>query len=282
MTGPAPPRRSIRRPASLTGVGLHTGSDSTLTFRPAAAGQGIVFRRVDLSGSPLIPAVVSAVRSTDRRTVLGEGEATVETVEHVLAAVAGQEIDDLSIELDGQEPPILDGSAEPFFEALERAGPVPVDGEVCRFSVSQPIVLRHDDAEYSATPGSNSVTVTVDWDHPCIGTMTGTFARSPSAFASTLAAARTFGFLGEIEYLRDRGLIKGAHPDCAVLLSDTAVVSGGLRWPDEFVRHKALDLIGDLALLGGRFEGAIEAVRPSHAGNVALVRAILTNNSTGV
>ncbi len=274
-------RRSIVRAASLTGVGLHTGASTTVTFRPAETGHGVVFRRVDLPGSSPIPALASSVQGADRRTVLGDGRVSIDTVEHVLAAVAGHDIDDLWIDLDGQEPPILDGSAAPFFDALQQAEVMSLGGQVRRFSVTEPLTVRCGDAEYRATPGCNRVTVTVDWDHPCIGIMTGTFERSPSEFADALAGARTFGFLSEIDALRDKGLIKGAHWDCAVVLSDTEVVNGDLRWPDEFVRHKAVDLIGDLALLGGRFDGTIEAIRPSHQGNIALVTAILDHYSMG-
>ena len=273
-------RLSIRRPVSISGVGLHTGVDATLTFCPAEAGQGVAFRRVDLEDRPSIPALAAAVKTADRRTVLGSGEVSVDTVEHVLAAVAAHEIDDLWIDLDGAEPPILDGSAAPFFNLLDGASIVSVGGEVRIFSISTPLAVRCGEAEYRVTPGSNTVTVTVDWDHPCIGKMTGSFQRAPGVFAESLAGARTFGFLHELDELRGRGLIKGAHSGCAVVLSRTEVVNGELRWPDEFVRHKVVDLMGDLALLGGRFDGTIEAVKPSHLGNVALVRAILDHNST--
>ncbi len=146
-------RRSIGRPASLTGVGLHTGANTTVTFRPAEVGHGIVFRRVDLAGSPPIPAVARSVHKADRRTVLGDDRVSIDTVEHVLAAVAGHDIDDLQIDLDGQEPPILDGSAAPFFDALQRAEIMPLGGEVLRFSVAEPLTVRCGDAEYRATPG---------------------------------------------------------------------------------------------------------------------------------
>ena len=273
-------RLSVRQPVSITGVGLHTGVDATLTFRPAEAGQGGAFRRVDLAEARSIPALVAAVKTADRRTVLANGEVSVDTVEHVLAAVAAHEIDDLWIDVDGPEAPILDGSAAPFFDLLESASIVSVGGKVRTFSIPTLLNVRCGEAEYRVTRGSNTVTVTVDWDHPCIGKMTGSFQRTPGAFAESLAGARTFGFLHELDELRRRGLIKGAHPECAIVLSRTEVVNGELRWPDEFVRHKVVDLIGDLALLGGRFSGTIEAVKPSHLGNVALVRAILDHNST--
>jgi UDP-3-O-acyl N-acetylglucosamine deacetylase len=267
-------RASIGRPVSLEGVGLHTGAPVTLTFRPAESGRGVFFRRTDIDPAPEIGATVEAARHADRRTVLGAGDATVDTVEHVLAAVAGHELDDLCIELDGPEPPILDGSAGPFFECLAEAGRVREPGTVRRFRLTGPIALREGEAEYHAGPGASTITVEVHWDHPVIGTQRGAYPVSRSAFGEQLAFARTFGFLRELDALRRRGLIRGATADCAVVLSDTAVVGGALRWKDEFVRHKALDLVGDLALLGGRVDGSIEATKPSHRGNLALARAI--------
>lgn len=269
-----PGRATIGRPVTLEGVGLHTGVPVTLTFRPAESGRGVFFRRTDIPAAPDIAATIEAARRAHRRTVLGAGDVTVDTVEHVLAAVAGHEIDDLCIELDGPEPPILDGSAGPFFEGLADAGRVMGPGTVRRFRLTGPIALRDGEAEYHAAPGETTITVEVHWDHPAIGTQRGAFAVSPSAFGEQLAFARTFGFLRELEALRRQGLIKGATADCAVVLSDTAVVGGALRFDDEFVRHKALDLVGDLALLGGRVDGSIEASKPSHRGNIALARAI--------
>ena len=279
-----PGRRSLRTTRSLRGRGLHTGHDTTITFCPAEAGQGVGFRRVDLPGAPRIPASLDAVHEVDRRTVLGQGDATIDTVEHVLAAVAGHEIDDLTIELDGPEPPILDGSAAPFFDALAEAGVVAGEGAPGWITVSDPVHVHEGDAVYRATAGpggSDRIAVTVEWDHPLIGTQSASLARTPEVFANELAAARTFGFLSEVDDLRDRGLIKGAEMGCAVVLSDTDVVTGDLRWPDEFVRHKMVDLIGDLALLGARFRGTIEAFRPSHRGNIEFARAIHHHRAIG-
>ncbi|MCH6547668.1 MAG: UDP-3-O-[3-hydroxymyristoyl] N-acetylglucosamine deacetylase [Gemmatimonadetes bacterium] len=274
-------RRSIRSSASVRGVGLHTGRDVSLTFRPAVAGSGILFRRVDMPQQPEIPAHVRFVCTTERRTVLGAGDATIETVEHVLAAVAGLEVDDLYIEVDGPEVPILDGSAKPFFSALESAGVVVVEGDVPALSVSTTLTVQDGDAEYVAKPGPRSVTVSIEWDHPLIGAQMASFIMSPGVFATELAGARTFGFAREIEALRARGLIKGGHLGCAVVLSETGVVNGELRWADEFVRHKALDLLGDLALAGGRLDCTVVASRPSHRGNVAFARALYDHCSSG-
>jgi UDP-3-O-acyl N-acetylglucosamine deacetylase len=272
-------RRTIHRSASLAGVGLHTGCPATMTFRPAEPGEGIVFRRIDRPDASPIRAHVSAVCAVDHRTVLGGGGITIDTVEHVLAAVWGWEIDDLRIDVDGPEIPILDGSAEIFYRVLGEAGPADREGTVAGLRAPRPILAREGDAEYRAEPGPRKIVVSVERDHPLIGRQRGDFTLSPDVFGREIAAARTFGFAEEVGALRQRGLIQGGHPGCAVVLSDTGVIDGGLRWSDEFVRHKALDLIGDLALLGAPFLGTVEARRPSHRGNIALARAILDHCS---
>ena len=269
------PRRSIAGSAEVSGTGIHTGAATRLTFRPAPAGEGIVFRRTDLSGQPRIPALAENVSSVERRTALAAGEATVTTVEHVLAAVAAHRLDDVLIDLDGPEPPNGDGSAKPFFQALAQAGIVENGGSAARFRVSSPLTVREGDASYVVAPRDGlRLTVTIEWSHPLIGRQSGCYDVSPESFAAELAGARTFGFLAEAEALKAKGLGRGARQDGAILLSDSAVVGTTLRWPDEFVRHKAADLLGDLALLGGRLDGEIVAFRPSHQGNVALVRAL--------
>lgn len=268
------PRRSIARSATVAGVGLHTGATSRLCFHPADPDTGIVFRRIDGAVPYHIPASLDAIHAVDRRTALEANGSRVETVEHVLAAVRGLEIDDVYIELDGPEPPIGDGSSAPFIEALIAAEPVETAGVRRTFSIEGEVTLTAGESTYRVAPGPPEVAVTIEWAHPLIGTQSGRFAITPETFARELASARTFGFVSELEALRKRGLIRGAHGACAVVLSNTEVVAGGLRWPDEFLRHKTLDLIGDLALLGGQVLGVIEARKPSHRGNVALARAI--------
>ena len=267
-------RRSIAKPASVKGTGLHTGVSVTATLAPAEPGTGIVFRRTDLGGAE-IPARLDRVTETDRRTSLSDGDAVVHTAEHVLAAVAAHGIDDLMIELNGPEPPIGDGSAQAYSQALEESGINETGGETIRFRQSAPLTVREGDAVYHVTPGEGlRLTVTIEWDHPLIGRQSGCYNVTPEAFATELAAARTFGFEREAKELHERGLAQGAGPENAIVLTEQGVNGAELRWPDEFVRHKATDLLGDLALLGGRLEADIVAFRPSHAGNVALARAI--------
>jgi UDP-3-O-[3-hydroxymyristoyl] N-acetylglucosamine deacetylase/3-hydroxyacyl-[acyl-carrier-protein] dehydratase len=246
------------------------------TLAPAPSGRGIVFRRVDLAGTPEIPARLTEVEAVERRTAIGRGEATIHTVEHLLAAVAAHEIDDLTVDLSGPEPPILDGSVQPYFEALQRAGPVDVGGEPVVLTVAAPFTVTEGEAAYVIAPAKVfRLTVTIEWPHPLIGRQAGTFDISTASFGAELARARTFGFVSEVEHLRAQGLIKGADASSAIVLDDRGVASGGpLRWPDEFVRHKAADIVGDLALTGARIRGHIVATRPSHGGNVALARAL--------
>jgi UDP-3-O-[3-hydroxymyristoyl] N-acetylglucosamine deacetylase/3-hydroxyacyl-[acyl-carrier-protein] dehydratase len=270
-------RRSIERPATLSGRGLHTGAECRVDFLPAAPGQGIVFRRTDLQGRPEIRPRLTEVGAVERRTAIGSGDATVDTVEHLLAAVTAHAIDDLTVELSGPEPPIVDGSCAPYFAALADAGPRETGGEPTVLTVQAPFTVTEGDASYIVAPArSLRLTVTIEWPHPLIGCQTGAWDVSAASFERELAAARTFGFEHEVEALRARGLIKGANASTAIVLDESGVAAGApLRWPDEFVRHKAADVLGDLALTGARVQAHIVATRPSHAGNVALARALV-------
>jgi UDP-3-O-acyl N-acetylglucosamine deacetylase len=267
-------RRTIARRAELRGVGLHMGVDCTLGFEPAAAGSGVRFRRTDRGGSD-IPARVDSAVLAERRTQLGTGAEAIHTVEHVLAAVAAHELDDLLITMDGPEPPILDGSAGPFFDALGGAGFADQPGRGDCFSVHTPVHLTDGESEYVAEPGRGlALDVEIVFPHPVIGRQRGEYAVTRESFARELAGARTFGFVREVDALRAKGLIRGASTQNAVVLDDTGVVDTTLRWPDEFVRHKAMDCVGDLALIGGRLNARVRAVRPSHRGTILFVREL--------
>jgi UDP-3-O-[3-hydroxymyristoyl] N-acetylglucosamine deacetylase/3-hydroxyacyl-[acyl-carrier-protein] dehydratase len=269
-------RNTIARDITLEGAGLHLGVSCRLTFRPAPSGQGIVFRRTDLLEAPAIPARVEHAVQVERRTQLGEGERAVHTVEHVLAAVVASEVDDLTIDLDAPEPPILDGSAGPFFRALLEAGVVKHGGAVQYLELREPVRVVDGESVYEAYPASElSLDVTIDFPHPLIGQQQGRYTVTRESFAQQLAAARTFGFLREVEMLRGKGLIRGASTANAVVLDDCAVVGTELRWPDEFVRHKAMDCLGDLALAGRRVRARVVATKPSHRGTVTLVREMM-------
>jgi UDP-3-O-[3-hydroxymyristoyl] N-acetylglucosamine deacetylase/3-hydroxyacyl-[acyl-carrier-protein] dehydratase len=268
-------RRTIAQEAVVSGIGMHTGADVSVAFRPAASGTGIVFQRVDLPGTSLIPVRLSSVTETDRRIVLGKGDTTIATVEHVLAAVAAHEIDDLVIAVDGPEVPIGDGSAKTLFQALADAGVVELEGSPAVRSPQAALVVKEGDARYVVAPSESlRLTVTIEWDHPLIGRQAGSFDVEPEAFAEHLASARTFGFAEDADALKQRGLARGASAENTLVLDAEGLMGGALRWPDEFVRHKAVDLIGDLALLGTRLRADVTAFRPSHAGNLTLAKAI--------
>ena len=260
----------------LEGIGLHLGVRCKITFQPAASRQGIVFRRTDCPGLPRIRAHVSEVSGSDRRTQLGKGDHAVHTVEHVLAAVTGMGIDDVTIDMDGPEPPILDGSAAPFLAALSAAGLASVEGEPEFLHLTEPLRIIDGASVYEAYPHNGlELDVTIEFPHPLIGKQSRCFNVTQDVFASELSRARTFGFVHEVDALRAKGLIKGASLDNAVVLNDSDVLSGELRWSDEFVRHKAMDCIGDLALAGARVQARIVAVKPSHRGTVTLVREMV-------
>jgi UDP-3-O-acyl N-acetylglucosamine deacetylase len=251
------------------------GIPCRLGFEPAESGSGVRFRRSDRPGSDDIPARVDRAILAERRTQLGEGEEAIHTVEHVLAAVVAREIDDVVITMNGPEPPIMDGSAGPFFDALADATIVSGPGCADVFSLSAPVQLIDGESEYTAEPADAlELDVEIDFPHPLIGRQRGHYRVTPTAFARELAGARTFGFVREVDALRTKGLIRGATTANAIVLDDRGVVDATLRWPDEFVRHKAMDCVGDLALAGGRLLARVHAVRPSHRGTVLLVREI--------
>ena len=269
-------RKTLARPAVLEGVGLHLGVPCKITFQPAPARQGIFFRRTDCAGLPRIRAHVSEVSASERRTQLGKGEYVVHTVEHVLAAVTGMCIDDVTIDMDGPEPPILDGSAAPFVAALSEAGLANLDGEPDFLDLTEPVRIIDGASVYEAYPSEQlELDVTIEFPHPLIGKESRRFVVTQETFASELSRARTFGFVHEVDALRAKGLIKGASLNNAVVLDDSDILSGDLRWSDEFVRHKAMDCIGDLALAGARVRARIVAVKPSHRGTVTLVRELV-------
>ena len=269
-------RVTIAREESVAGVGLHLGAPCQLTFRPAPMGSGIFFRRDDRPGSPTIPARADVAVEAERRTQLGRGEDALHTVEHVLSAVGALRIDDLEIGMSGAEPPIMDGSAQPFFEALLRAQLVSNGGRPDWLVLRKSIRVVDGESVYEAHPShALDLDVTIDFAHPLVGVQRGEFRVTPDVYSRDIAPARTFGFLHEVEGLRAKGLIQGASTQNAIVLDDSRVVHGVLRWPDEFMRHKALDVIGDLVLAASRVRARIVAHKPSHRGTIALVRAIL-------
>jgi UDP-3-O-[3-hydroxymyristoyl] N-acetylglucosamine deacetylase len=278
MSGPSaaprPRQTTLRAPASRSGVGMHQGEQAEVTIRPAPAGHGIQFAR----GTARFPAAAELVVNTRRATCLGFGEARVDTVEHILSALNGLQVDNALIEVDGPEIPILDGSARPWVEALLEAGVEETDAEIRPLRLQRPIALREGDSWLTATPGDRFIlTCVTHFDHPLLGTQAATFEENPKTYAAEVAPARTFGFAAEVEALRAAGLALGGSLDNALVIYEDRF-SDALRVPDECLRHKALDLFGDLALAGGRLCASVTAILPGHLANTRFA-ALLAENS---
>jgi len=261
----------------LEGVGLHTGAPVRVRVLPAPVSTGIVFRRTDLQGSEPVPALVQYVVGTELGTTLGVGEARIHTVEHFLAAAVACGIDNAIVELDADELPAGDGSAVPFLELLERCGSVEQDAPARILAIEDTFAFSKGTAEYMVGPSDDfRISATIDFDHPMIRRQFASY-RIPESFASEVAPARTFCFLRDVEAMRGRGRAQGGSLDNAIVLTDQGLVEGTeLRFPDEFVRHKALDIIGDLSLVGARLHARVVAERPGHAANVALAKEIVS------
>jgi UDP-3-O-[3-hydroxymyristoyl] N-acetylglucosamine deacetylase/3-hydroxyacyl-[acyl-carrier-protein] dehydratase len=268
--------RTLERPVTLDGVGVHSGEHSSLTFRPDRDGPGIRFQRTDIEGSAEIPADLEHVAGTELGTTIAaaSGEA-VRTVEHVMAALSAAGVSRTVVEVEGPEPPILDGSFKEYLAALQDAGTVELEDEVPTVRIAAPVVLdgNSGSARYVVIPADTfRVSATIEFKHPAIGRQYGSFELDNGEFASDIAPARTFGFESEASMLRESGLACGASLENTVVLNDEGILNDGLRFPDEFLRHKVGDIVGDLALLGARIESHVIAERPSHQGNIALAR----------
>ena len=275
----APLQRTLPAPISFRGTGLHSGRDVCATIHPAEAGHGIVFVRTDLAGTPPIPALLENVVRTTLATTLGVDGAKIGTVEHLIAALHGLEVDNALVEVDGPELPGMDGSARPFVEAIDGGGIV---------TQSSPrTVLKVIDTVEAHDPGTGRwsrispydgfvIDCEIAFDHPLLRQQRIRFEGEPRRFATEIAPARTFGMLADVEEMRAAGLALGGGLDNSVVFSATDVINpGGLRFSDECVRHKVLDMIGDLALLGAPVLGRFSASRSGHAFNLALVRQAL-------
>jgi UDP-3-O-[3-hydroxymyristoyl] N-acetylglucosamine deacetylase/3-hydroxyacyl-[acyl-carrier-protein] dehydratase len=270
-------QRTIAATTTLEGVGLHTGATAHIRFVPAADGSGIRFIRTDIGDGAVIEALADNVTSTDRGTSLSAGDAKVQTVEHLLAGVGALGIDNLTVEIDGPEVPIMDGSFKPFYEALRAAGISEQQAKAQVLIVTEPVTASTPNGEsYTVVPSDRyRISTTIEFAHPLIRRQYGSYDINDADFAEQIAGARTFGFMKDAEALRTRGLAQGVTLDNAIVLDDEKLIAGELRWTDEFVRHKTGDIVGDLVLTGRRVQGHVIADRPSHAGNVALARALV-------
>lgn len=274
---PVSNQRTIHKPVTFEGIGLHSGNPVKMRFLPADANAGLRFRRVDLEGHPEIPASFENVTETNRSTTLSKGSVRIHTVEHVLATFHGFGIDNAVIELDSNEPPIADGSARAYCEMIQKAGIIeqPDRREVCR--VGEAIEFQAGETTMSAFPHDGLKISCTSSDRNGRFTQFCSVEVTPETWHRQIAHARTFGFFEEIEFLIKNGLIKGGSLENAVVIRDDAVLTTEpLRYPDEFVRHKILDIIGDLALVGRPVHAHIVAIKPSHAANVELARRLHT------
>lgn len=269
-----------------TGVGLHSGVTTQVRVKPAEAGSGRYFVRVDLPDTPIIPAQVAAVNQTVLSTQLGKGEAYVRTVEHLLAALAAMGVDNARIEIDNSEVPLLDGSAKVWTEAIASVGLVSqtLSEDKVPLVIDQPIWVRQGDAFACALPAPETrFTYGIDFDLPAIGnqwhswSLTANKGNPDDSFATEIAPARTFGLLHQIEHLQQSGLIKGGNLDNALVCGPQGWLNPPLRFPNEPVRHKILDLVGDLSLLGTFPCAHFLAYKASHNLHIQLAQKILVS-----
>ncbi|HKS71688.1 MAG TPA: UDP-3-O-acyl-N-acetylglucosamine deacetylase [Terriglobales bacterium] len=271
--------QTIRTPVEFHGVGLHSGASVHMRLLPAPAGSGIVFRRTDLDGFA-VEAVSRNVARVSYATSLMKRGVLISTTEHLLSAFVGTGIDNAIVELNNLELPILDGSAQPFVDAIRHVGIRKQRRPRTYLRIRRELELREGDKFIAVYPSNvYSVSYTINFPHPLIGRETFRVDLSDGNYLSQIASARTFGFLHEADAMRQQGLIRGASTENAIVLTRDGLMNPPLRFQDEFVRHKVLDLIGDLALVGKQILGNVVADRAGHAMHTALVSRILRDRS---
>jgi len=269
-------QRTIKNFVSYKGIGLHTGKEVTITLRSAPVGQGVIFVRQDLPGSPRVEARASKVVGNMRGTTLGDKGVQVRTVEHILAALWGLGVDNVIIRMDGEEVPAGDGSALPFVKLIQKAGRIEQDKARDIFRVKEPLWMEQGEKALIVLPSDKlKITYTVDFPYSYLRSQFVSFTLNEEIFVQEVAPSRTFGFMKEVETLRERNLIKGGSLKNAVVFNEKGVVNKeGLRFTNEPVRHKVLDLMGDLYLTGGPLMGHIIAVKSGHLFNVKLAQKL--------
>ena len=270
-------QQTLGNKAVFSGIGLHTGKEITLTLRPAEAGTGIVFHRVDISPAVSIEAAAANVVSTRLSTTIGRGQTSVSTIEHLMAALYSCGIDNAHIDINGPEVPIMDGSAAPFVLGIVKAGAKGCGKARKYLVVKKPVSVVEGDKKISIIPSRHyKISFDMQFDHPAVKNQYKSMLFSQAGFAEEYAAARTFGFLSEVEALKAHGLALGGSLDNAIVIGDQGVLNEeGLRYADEFVRHKILDSVGDLALAGHRLFGHVKSTKSGHDLNHKLVTELL-------
>ncbi len=268
-------QKTIKKAVSFSGVGLHTGNKTTITFKPAPPNTGVIFIRTDLSERPRIQADVAHVIDVSRGTTIGLDGAKVLTIEHVLAAIAGLGIDNVYAEVDADEAPVGDGSAAPFVEVLSDADVEEQNHPKKEIRISSPVAYDRDGISLLALPSDSlKLSYTIDYNHPALDSQFCSFTIDPAVFAREIAPARTYCFLHDVEQLKAAGLIKGGSIENAIIIGDDDVLNEKLRFSDEFARHKVLDLLGDLVLLGGNLVAHVVAIKAGHASHVEFIKQI--------
>lgn len=268
---------TLAQSITFDGIGLHSGRAIRMTLRPAEVGSGIVFHRSEGKKTISIEATSGNVVDTRLATVLGKNDLSVSTVEHILGALRALGIDNLHIDINGPEVPVMDGSAAPFITALRKAGIVQQRRERKYLVIRKPFTVVDGDKSISVTPSRfYRISCEIEFNHPAIGRQQRTMKIDADSFAKEIAGARTFGFLHEVEHLKSIGLCRGGSLDNAIVLSNEGILNPeGLRWVDEFVRHKILDAVGDFSLAGYAIIGHIHAVKSGHDINHRFVEALL-------
>jgi len=273
--------KTIKREVYFSGIGLHSGRPITMRCVPAPTGSGVIFKRMDL-GSVSIPVREADIVSTVYSTTIGIDGVRVQTVEHLLAALSALEIDNLFVELTGEEVPIADGSATPFINLILEAGIIEQAALREVMTLTEPLTLTDDTGTKWITlhpAASLQISYTIEFDHPLISRQSYTYRHSPDAFIKEIASARTFGFLSDVKRLLENGLARGGSLENAIVVGEDKILNeGGLRFDNEFVRHKILDLVGDLALLGTQILGRIEAHHAGHLLHTRLIEALRKRN----
>jgi UDP-3-O-[3-hydroxymyristoyl] N-acetylglucosamine deacetylase/3-hydroxyacyl-[acyl-carrier-protein] dehydratase len=270
-------QQTLNRPATFSGTGLHSGNRVNMTILPAPANSGVRFRRMDLDGKPEIEARVENVAETNRSTTLARGNVKIHTVEHVLAALAGCGVDNAIVELDANEPPIADGSSREFGKIIQAAGIMPQAEKREFYTPTEPIEMQSGETVMTLFPYDGFKLTCTSADKQGRFTQFYSTDITPQTWEKELAHARTFCFYEEIEFLFKNGLIKGGSLENAIVIRDDAVLTTEpLRYNEEFVRHKMLDIVGDLSLLGRPVRGHLIAVKPSHATNCEFARLVQT------
>jgi UDP-3-O-[3-hydroxymyristoyl] N-acetylglucosamine deacetylase len=272
-------QRTLAKPAACCGIGLHSGLIVNLELRPLPPSSGIVFQRVDLPGRPGVAAAVRNVTSTVFATPIESRGVRIGTVEHLLAALAGLGVDNVLVQVDAPEVPILDGSALPFLDLVRNAGVVEQDEVQPHLRILRAVEIVEDARAAGFYPADTlDVTCRISFDHPLIGEQRGSYRHDEREFVQGIGPARTFGLKRDVEVLLEHGMARGGSPDNAVVLTEDAVLNeGGLRFRDEFVRHKILDCLGDLALLGYPVLGHFVGIRSGHELHARLMRRLLAD-----